>query len=246
MHWLARTTTLLTALLLTACGSDATPGPQGASGDGSTGPQPSGTASSSESGEESSGSSTGGDTASPLDHEGCQSPLPAGEQTPAAMAIAASIEAEIDEQGRTDDLALVDFGIKLGQGSGGADIFCLSLVLHAEWFASEQSLCVQDIDPDVVLAEVSEVIAEAPTLPSFAPLADIEAAASPCIEAPAYVPCRGTLGFRQPTFDPNVIRFSTGEEDECTYTSRWATIDATTAEQLSCESDSTDTCDTEG
>ena len=173
--------------------------------------------------------------------------VPDGEQTPEAIEIAASIEQEIEDQGRASDIALVDFGIRLGQGSGGADIFCVSLVLHADWFASLQPLCVQDIDPEIVLAEVSEVISDAPTLPSFAPLADVEAAASPCLESVEYVPCQGSLGFQQATFDPNVIRFSTSEEeDECTFSSRWVTIDAATAEQLSCESDSTDTCDTEG
>lgn len=263
MPWLIRSTTVLTAVLLAACGSDSTTESGGADGGGSTGTPVDTDASStgtdgdggssgidgesSGSGEESGGSSSGGADASPLDHEGCESVTPAGEQTPEATEIAASIEEAIETLGRADDMVLLDYGIQLGAGLGGADIFCVSLVLHEDWFASQESLCVQDIDPEVVLAEVSEVISSAPTLPSFAPLEEIEATATGCLGSVEYVPCRGTMGFGQSTFDPGVVVFSTGEdEDECTFTSNWANVDAATAELLACESDSSDICDTEG
>ncbi len=262
MPWLVRTTTVLTAFLLAACGSDSATESGGGDGGGSTGaPVDGSTGSSGTDGVEgssgtdgdssgpdegSSGSSSGGDDElSPLDHEGCEVVIPAGEQTPEAIDIAASIEQEIEDLGRSDDMTLLDYGIRLGEGLGGADIYCVSLVLHAEWFASLETNCVQDIDPDIVLEEISEIVAGAPTLPEFAPVNDIESAPTGCLGAVEYIPCRGT-SFTQSSFDPNVVRFSTGEKDECTMTSSWAIIDAASAELLSCDSDSHDICDTEG
>lgn len=260
MPWLVRTSTLLTALTLAACGTDASTASGSADGGGSSGSEAEGATSSggtdgsaetdggsSGTDDGSSGSSSGGADASPLDHEGCEASSPAGEQTPEALEIAASIEAEIDTLGRADDIALLDFGVQLGQGAGGADIFCVSLALYSDWYASLESRCIQDIDPEVVLAEISEIVAAAPTLPSFAPQADVEATASGCLGTAEYVPCSGGLGFGDSTFDPSVVVFSTGEEsDECTFTSNTATIDAATAELIACESDSSELCDTEG
>ncbi len=191
-------------------------------------------------------SSTGGDEADPLADEGCEVLL-SGDQTPEADAIAESIEAEIADVGRADDIALLDYGIELGGGAGGVDIFCLSLALHADWFVSQESICVQDTDPDVVLAEVSEALADAPSLPSLATLADIEAAAGECLGDFSYIPCRGSQGFLDPTFDPSLLSFSEGGDDgKCTFTSTRVNLDAGSAEVLDCTTDSNDLCDTEG
>jgi len=264
MRWLTLPVRVLaTAALLGGCGSDSTAASAGGGGEGSTGAAtdggPTSTSTSTSTSpdadtdtdadtdaEGESSSSSGGDDIEPLDHEDCEG-LPSGDQTPEALEIAEAIEVEIANLGRADDIALLDFGIKLGEGAGGADIFCLSLALHADWFVSKESLCIQDIDLEVVVAEVSDALASAPSMPSLAPVAEVEAAAEGCIGAYTYTPCRSSLGFLDSTFDPSVLSFSTGEEvGDCTYTSTRVNLDTASAEVLSCESDSTDTCDTEG
>lgn len=260
---------LLTAALLAGCGSDSTAASAGGGGEGSTGTPADGSSGSTSPGVATdtdgspdtdgvpdtdtdtdataeSSSSSGGPEADPLADEGCEAPE-AGEQTPEAIEIADAIEAEIVDLGRDDDIALLNFGIRAGAGAGGIDIFCLSLALHADWFASQETFCVQDTDPDVVLEEASEALASAPTLPSLAELAAVEAAATACLGPFTYIPCAGSAGFLSPTFDPSVLSFSTGEDDgDCTFTSTRVNLDSGSAETLACETESNDTCDTEG
>ncbi len=263
MRWLTLyVPVLVTAALVGGCSSDSdgssggnaesasSPGdssPDATATDGDSSALPTETDTPTE-GDESSGTSTGGpDAAEPLQHEECQ-PVPVpDEQTPAAIAIAEALEAEIAALGRADDIALVDFGIRLGVGQGGGDVFCASMVLHSEWFASLHDICIQDTDQDVVLAELSSALASAPTLPAFATQDQVETAVTSCFgEAFVYTPCRGP-GFLSTFFDPDVLGFSTGEDDgECTFSSTLVELAATTAETLSCESDVNDTCDTEG